>query len=123
MEYDTFILRLGPAGTVGLPGEAGEGSFIFARYVSMRHDETCEENCFQPLMFRHSQDTNTPQCPFKTTKMVDGYSFMGIQGDAYAAHQDLGKSMAKIEQWLNVLRFRWFGQLSTTLQCNAILVL
>ena len=42
--------------------------------------------------FRHSQDKTTPQCPFQTTKLQDnGYSFMGMQGDTYAAHQDLGK--------------------------------
>jgi hypothetical protein len=43
------------------------------------------------LNFSHSQDKTTPQCPFQTTRMQDGYSFMGMQGDTYAAHQDLGK--------------------------------
>jgi hypothetical protein len=43
-------------------------------------------------LFRHSQDTTTPQCPQRTGKLQDGgYSFMGMQGDTYAAHQDLGK--------------------------------
>ncbi len=26
--------------------------------------------------------------------MQDGYSFMGMQGDTYAAHQDLGKTFS-----------------------------
>jgi hypothetical protein len=43
------------------------------------------------FVFSHSQDKTSPQCPFQTTKMQDGYSFMGMQGDTYAAHQDLGK--------------------------------
>ncbi|CAF4730106.1 unnamed protein product [Rotaria socialis] len=43
--------------------------------------------------YLHSQDTTTPQCPQRTAKLQDsGYSFMGIQGDTYAAHQDLGSS-------------------------------
>lgn len=43
------------------------------------------------FFFSHSQDKTTPQCPFQTTRMQEGYSFMGMQGDTYAAHQDLGK--------------------------------
>ena len=43
------------------------------------------------LSSRHSQDKTTPQCPVGTTRMQEGYSFMGMQGDTYAAHQDLGK--------------------------------
>ncbi|CAF1592099.1 unnamed protein product, partial [Rotaria magnacalcarata] len=62
----------GSAGPQGFPGDTGDGSFVFVR---------------------HSQDTTTPQCPQRTAKLQDsGYSFMGIQGDTYAAHQDLGSS-------------------------------
>jgi collagen type IV alpha len=62
----------GAHGRPGPAGDAGDGSFIFVR---------------------HSQDTTTPQCPQQTTKLQDdGYSFMGMQGDTYAAHQDLGNS-------------------------------
>jgi hypothetical protein len=46
--------------------------------------------CFS-IIFSHSQDKTAPKCPSQTTKMQDGYSFMGMQGDTYAAHQDLGK--------------------------------
>jgi hypothetical protein len=52
--------------------------------------------------FRHSQDTTTPQCPHQTTKLQgSGYSFMGIQGDTYAAHQDLGKLFLEIKKEFN----------------------
>jgi hypothetical protein len=57
-------------------------------------------------IFSHSQDKTTPQCPFSTTKMQDGYSFMGMQGDTYAAHQDLGKTLSiKSKYRINLFRF------------------
>ena len=61
------------------------------------------------FIFRHSQDKNTPQCPPQTTRLQDGgYSFMGMQGDTYAAHQDLGKFIFFIKQKIFLFFNRWF---------------
>lgn len=104
----------GPQGPPGLPG-SGSGAHGF-------------------LLTRHSQSEITPECPFGTNFIYDGYSLLYVQGNERAHGQDLGTMkhflfastfipLRRLTQPKLLTRCRHRRQLSAPLQSHAVHVL
>lgn len=72
---------VGPRGLPGFPGMPGDRGLPGLRGPS-------RSNSF-PLV-KHSQTASTPRCPAGQTKLWEGFSLLGIEGNEKSHNQDLG---------------------------------